>query len=142
MDLGEGMGSSIGDNKQGLPRTKVNELRGQYGYNEVSEAPPSRLRAILERLWGLIPWMFEAALVLEIAGKRFWSLLPSGYVASAAIGNVILASVLAAGGFLTAPVPLAFLACTFAAVLAMALVLDQIKIVAFHGGAANELSLS
>jgi H+-transporting ATPase len=84
----------------------------------------------------------QATIYLTRTPNRFWSLLPSGYVASATIGNVILASVLAAEGFLMAPVPIAFLACTFVAVLAMALVLDQIKIMVFRGGTANERSLS
>lgn len=84
----------------------------------------------------------QATIYLTRTPNRFWSLLPSGYVASATIGNVILASVLAAEGFLMAPVPIAFLACTFVAVLAMALVLDQIKLMVFRGGTANERSLS
>ena len=80
----------IGDTKQGLSQTKVEELRGQHGYNEVSEEPPSRLRAILKRLWGPIPWMLEAALVLEIVlGKSVEPAIIAGWLAfSAILGGV------------------------------------------------------
>ncbi len=51
----------------GLTATEVDRLRGRFGFNEVREETPSTLRQFLGELWGPVPWMLEAALVLELA---------------------------------------------------------------------------
>jgi H+-transporting ATPase len=85
-------------------------------------------------MFAYLMYSAQVTIYLTRTPNRMWSLLPSGYVAGATIGNVILASVLAARGLLMAPVPVGFLACTFAAILVVAMLLDQIKIWMFHGG--------
>lgn len=56
---------TIGPNA-GLSQTEVQALRAQHGFNEIREEPTSPLRSILKRLWGPIPWMLEAAVILEV----------------------------------------------------------------------------
>jgi H+-transporting ATPase len=50
----------------GLSEAEARARLGQAGYNEIPEEPSSPLRGILKRLWGPIPWMLEAALILEL----------------------------------------------------------------------------
>jgi H+-transporting ATPase len=54
------------DTIAGLSETEAKERLGKAGYNEIREEPPSPVRGVLKRLWGPIPWMLEAALVLEL----------------------------------------------------------------------------
>ncbi|HDS1363384.1 TPA: HAD-IC family P-type ATPase [Stenotrophomonas maltophilia] len=77
-------------NKQGLSEADAQATLAQHGYNEVREEPPSRLRAIVKRLWGPIPWMLEIALVLEVAlGKTIEPAIIAGWLAfSAILGGV------------------------------------------------------
>jgi H+-transporting ATPase len=49
-----------------LSEAEAQARLGQYGYNEIREEPSSPVRGVLRRLWGPIPWMLEAALVLEV----------------------------------------------------------------------------
>ena len=78
------------NNEQGLSEADAQALLAEHGYNEVREQPPSRLRAILKRLWGPIPWMLEVALVLEIIlGKTIEPAIIAGWLAfSAILGGV------------------------------------------------------
>jgi H+-transporting ATPase len=55
-----------GNIEHGLTAAEAQARLGQYGYNEIREEAPSPVRGILKRLWGPIPWMLEAALVLEL----------------------------------------------------------------------------
>ena len=50
----------------GLSQTEAQALLDHHGFNEIREEPTSPLRSILKRLWGPIPWMLEAALILEV----------------------------------------------------------------------------
>lgn len=50
----------------GLSEAEAQTRLGTAGYNEIPEEPSSRLRGVLKRLWGPIPWMLEAAIVLEV----------------------------------------------------------------------------
>jgi len=50
----------------GLSQTQAQVLLDHHGFNEIREEPTGPLRSILKRLWGPIPWMLEAALVLEV----------------------------------------------------------------------------
>lgn len=50
----------------GLSEDEARARLTQAGYNEIREEPSSPVRGVLKRLWGPIPWMLEAALVLEL----------------------------------------------------------------------------
>jgi H+-transporting ATPase len=56
----------VTDKVTGLSEAEAQARIDQYGYNEIQEEPSSLLRGILKRLWGPIPWMLEAALILEV----------------------------------------------------------------------------
>ena len=73
----------------------------------------------------------QITIYLTRVRERFWALAPSGFVALATGGNVILASIFSCFGILMEPVSFAFLAGTFGAVLSMALLLDEIKVRVF-----------
>ncbi len=51
---------------EGLSEAEAKARLTEYGYNEIREEPSGPLRGILKRLWGPIPWMLEAALILEV----------------------------------------------------------------------------
>ncbi|HQS44926.1 MAG: divalent cation transporter [Rhizobiales bacterium 24-66-13] len=75
---------------QGLTETEAKAQLARYGYNEIRERPSSGLRSILKRLWGPIPWMLEAALILEIVlGKTVEPAIIAGWLTfSAILGGV------------------------------------------------------
>lgn len=50
----------------GLSFAELQTQRRQFGFNEIREEPTGPFQGILKRLWGPIPWMLEAALILEI----------------------------------------------------------------------------
>ncbi len=50
----------------GLSAAEAAQLLARFGPNEVAEERPHPGRLLLEKLWGPIPWMLEAALVLEL----------------------------------------------------------------------------
>ena len=50
----------------GLAEAEVESRRARLGYNEIIEERPNPVAAVSKRLWGPIPWMLEAALVLEL----------------------------------------------------------------------------
>jgi H+-transporting ATPase len=50
----------------GLSEAEAKTRLVQDGYNEIPEEPYSPVRGVLKRLWGPIPWMLEAALILEL----------------------------------------------------------------------------
>lgn len=55
------------DTEDGLTEAQARTRLTQFGYNEIPEESAGLLRGILKRFWGPIPWMLEAALVLEAA---------------------------------------------------------------------------
>jgi H+-transporting ATPase len=50
----------------GLSETEAQTLLKKYGFNETVEVSANLFWGILKRLWGPIPWMLEAALILEL----------------------------------------------------------------------------
>ncbi len=54
------------DLEAGLSGAEAQARLDQHGYNEIREEPGGPFRGILKRLWGPIPWMLEAALVMEL----------------------------------------------------------------------------
>ncbi len=51
---------------EGLSEAEAQSRLVQFGYNELRQERSGPLRNILKRLWGPIPWMLEAALILEV----------------------------------------------------------------------------
>jgi H+-transporting ATPase len=74
----------------------------------------------------------QTTIYLTRTRDRFWSFAPSRYVAMATLGNAGIASVLAYFGILTTSVPALILVGTLVSVLAVTLLLDEIKILVFR----------
>ncbi len=51
----------------GLTDTEVQAALTRYGYNEIKEESAHPVWGVLKRLWGPIPWILEAALILEVS---------------------------------------------------------------------------
>jgi len=64
--------------------------------------------------------------------RHMWGSRPSNWVLLSSAADVLIASVLAVGGFAMAPLPFAAVAGTFAAALALAVMLDAVKIPVFR----------
>ena len=95
----------------------------------VLQLPTSQIQTIM---FVYLMYSAQATIYLTRIRDRLWSFPPSCYVAAATIGNVIAASALSYWGILMAPVPAVLLLATLAAVLAAAVLLDQIKIWIFQ----------
>ncbi len=54
----------------GLSGEEAAARLARYGPNEIGEERPHRVRALLGKLSGPVPWMLEAAIVLEIAAGK------------------------------------------------------------------------
>lgn len=82
--------SAAEDIAAGLSQREAQARLAQYGFNEIREERPGPLRSVLKRLWGPIPWMLEAALVLEIAlGRTVEPAIIAGWLLfSAVLGAV------------------------------------------------------
>lgn len=50
----------------GLSSGEAASRLGRYGPNTIPEHHPSRMRAVLRKFWGTVPWMLEATLILEL----------------------------------------------------------------------------
>jgi len=74
----------------------------------------------------------QATIYLARTPGRCWSLRPSAFVAAATLGNVVVATGLAFGGFLMAAVSWQALLATLALVLLGAVLLDQVKVWIFR----------
>lgn len=55
---------------QGLTAAEVEARLRQFGPNAIPEEKPRPLLLLLTKLWGPVPWMLEASLVLELAIGR------------------------------------------------------------------------
>jgi len=51
----------------GLTDTEVQAALTRFGYNEIKEESAHPVWGVLKRLWGPIPWILEAALILEVS---------------------------------------------------------------------------
>jgi H+-transporting ATPase len=67
----EQMESDLGTSPDGLGQAEARSRLAQYGYNEIAEKETNPLLKFLSYLWGPIPWMIEAAVVLS-ALVRHW----------------------------------------------------------------------
>ena len=66
----------------GLTSAEARQRRNEFGPNAVSEHAPPRWRVFLAKFWAPIPWMLEAAIVLQIG--------LGDYVEAAVIGALLL----------------------------------------------------
>ena len=53
-------------NPKGLTSEEVARLLAEYGPNVIAEDKPNPFRLFFKKLWGPVPWMLEATLVLEL----------------------------------------------------------------------------
>ncbi|KPL77263.1 divalent cation transporter [Ornatilinea apprima] len=54
----------------GINEADLQAIRKQYGFNEIPEKHVGPVMGILQRMWGPIPWLLEAAMIFElILGK-------------------------------------------------------------------------
>ncbi|HVC10429.1 MAG TPA: plasma-membrane proton-efflux P-type ATPase [Burkholderiales bacterium] len=56
---------------EGLTSAEASARLQQYGPNAIAEAPPRTLGALLRKFWGVIPWMLELALVIDLVLGRW-----------------------------------------------------------------------
>ena len=66
----------------GLTSAEARRRLAEFGPNAVSEQAPPRWRVFLAKFWGPIPWMLEAAIVLQLG--------LGAYVEAAVIGGLLL----------------------------------------------------
>jgi H+-transporting ATPase len=71
----------------GLTRVEVCRRRAQFGSNTVAERAPPRVKAFLRKFWGPVPWMLEAALLLQVGLGMY---LESGVVGALLLFNATL----------------------------------------------------
>jgi H+-transporting ATPase len=55
----------------GLTTKEAKELLAKYGRNEIPMERPSRIKILLKRFWGLVPWMLELAIILDLVLRRW-----------------------------------------------------------------------
>lgn len=89
------------------------------------QLPVPQIQALM---FAYLMYTAQMTIYLSRTPGRCWSLRPGRFVALATVANIIIATVLAAGGFLMTPVSLTLLVIMFALVLLTTLLLDQIKI--------------
>lgn len=72
----------------GLTTREVNERLAKYGRNEIAMELPSRVKILLRKFWGLVPWMLELAIVLDLVLGRWIEaiIIASWLVFSALLG--------------------------------------------------------
>jgi H+-transporting ATPase len=57
--------------KLGLTTEEARELLAKYGRNEIPIERPSRIKILLRKFWGLIPWMLELTIALNLVLNRW-----------------------------------------------------------------------
>ena len=55
----------------GLTSREAADRLGQFGPNAIAEERPHIIRVLLGKFWGLIPWMLEIAIILDLILKRW-----------------------------------------------------------------------
>jgi H+-transporting ATPase len=58
-------------NHQGLSSAEVNVRRQAYGSNTIPESEPPAWRRLLAKLWAPVPWMLEAAILLQFMLREY-----------------------------------------------------------------------
>jgi len=62
----------IGQSPAGLTSHEADERRRTFGANEIADVAGSALRRAFDKFWTPVPWMLEAAVVLELALGKFF----------------------------------------------------------------------
>ncbi len=76
--------------RAGLSNDEARSLLAQYGFNEVAEPKRNPLLALLTHFWAPVPWMLEAAVVLQaLIGEYF----EAGLIAGLLVFNALLSFV-------------------------------------------------
>jgi len=66
-DMDQEYGQALaGDTRLGLSSAEAERRLSQYGPNAVAEERPHPIRALLNKLWGPIPWMLESTIALQL----------------------------------------------------------------------------
>lgn len=99
------------------------------------QLPVPQIQALM---FAYLMYTAQMTIYLSRAPGRCWSLRTGRFVVLATVGNIVIATVLAAGGFLMTPVSLTLLVIMFALVLLVTLLLDQIKIWRFARRAVED----
>jgi H+-transporting ATPase len=73
----------------------------------------------------------QAAIYAMRGRSRFWGLRPTGWLVISSFADLLIITTLATRGIAMAAVPMSFVACEFAAAVALFLILDTVKIYAF-----------
>lgn len=68
---GHEMLENIKDKKYGLTSDEAAERLRQFGSNIITRESRGGLIMFLRRFWGIVPWMLELAIILDIALKRY-----------------------------------------------------------------------
>ncbi len=66
----------------GLTTTEARRRLGEFGPNSITEEAPPRWWVFLAKFWAPIPWMLEAAIILQFALGQ--------YVEAAVVGGLLL----------------------------------------------------
>lgn len=56
---------------QGLTSAEASELLQRFGPNTIQETPEKIWLMLLKRFWGVIPWMLEAAIIIDLILERW-----------------------------------------------------------------------
>ena len=55
----------------GLTASQAAERLREYGQNTVAQMQPHRLKALVRKFWGVVPWMLEIAIILDVVLGRW-----------------------------------------------------------------------
>jgi H+-transporting ATPase len=72
---------------EGLSSAEAAERLRQFGPNTVAEPRPHRLLALARMFWGLVPWMLEGAIVIDLALSRW---VEAGVIGALLVFNALL----------------------------------------------------
>jgi H+-transporting ATPase len=56
---------------EGLTSDEARQRLGQYGPNAIADSEPAALRRALSKLWAPVPWMLEAAILLQFMLREY-----------------------------------------------------------------------
>src|SRR5580658_2017842 len=59
------------DSPDGLTSEEARRRSGQFGPNSMPDTSSHPARSAMEKLWAPIPWMLEAAVVLEVVLRKY-----------------------------------------------------------------------
>ena len=80
-------GKADAESPEGLTSEEANRQLGQFGPNSLPDTSSHLARMALEKLWAPIPWMLEAAIVLEVVLDKY---VEAGIIAGLLFFNAAL----------------------------------------------------